>query len=204
LIIAFVLLAVVGCKKHSNENKKEEQRIENEYNLGVPISEIKLNYEKIRNASSVQEAKVIFNTFSHKEASAVWKYRLILVKESDKYTKEQNEVFDFCINRLSSVDLYSKLQTDEVQSIEEMIMLCFSESLGYKIFCTFDDIVIAKTVGGGGPSYCECSTESDWCGAFESGSNRSVCVAQSNCGGGVGCGTLWRYSCGGRCMIRMN
>lgn len=204
LYVPLVLLLITGCKKYQNETDKNEERIEDKYNLKSSNPNTKSNYEKLRNAGSAQEAKVIFNTLSTEEAAEVWKYRLVIVKESNEWTTEQNEIFDLCINDVLSSDFY---ETDffDFRPIEQNIKVVFSDSLAYKVFSTFEDIIIAKAsvIVGGISASCECSTESDWCGFGETGGNRSKCVAKQDCGGGRGCGTLWRYSCSGHCTIEM-
>lgn len=50
--------------------------------------------------------------------------------------------------------------------------------------------------GGGGGIPCECSTQSDWC------ADPGKCYStRCNIESSSGCGTFWKYSCGGKCAV---
>ncbi|HLU87828.1 MAG TPA: bacteriocin fulvocin C-related protein [Taishania sp.] len=205
LLLVCLATTLLGCEKFLGKRFEADKKIYEVCNFKSSTSVVKMNYEKIKNASSVQEAKVIFNAFTPEESAEVWKYRLLQIKENGKWSKEQYQLFDICINEILNANFFQSYPV-ELKEFELEIQKLFDEQTAYEIFCTFNDLKLNKSISEstGLSVSCECSTESDWCGVGETGRNRSKCVAKSGCGGGRGCGTLWRYSCSGNCMIRMD
>ncbi|MDI1234244.1 MAG: bacteriocin fulvocin C-related protein [bacterium] len=65
---------------------------------------------------------------------------------------------------------------------------------------------VGGTGGNGSPSQlpCTCSFVKDWCDFMNpSGSNTFYCKATNCAEVSLGCGTLWRYKCGGRCALKL-
>jgi hypothetical protein len=200
LTILFIGL-LIGCsKKEQNENKPNETNLKKSIYLNQTIHKVRMEIVQF----PMESQRVIFASKTPTEKSEIWKDKLYNNIKNSSFTKEQLNVL---------LELYQVI-TPELfmpNSKERIAFNDFNKKWMVKARSLFPYFVIKGIVtnlnddniidGPGNPNQnCNCSIESDWCS-----SSWKCSYPPDGCNSrALGCGTLWLYSCDGRCKYEFN
>lgn len=167
--------------------------------------ETKKNLATIQDKSSGQESRLIFSSLSSQEKSDVWRYHLQASKNNLNLSAQQQEFIDEII-AFTKPEFYdnSEKMTPQVRAFEKRAEALFDMETRIMILAdlrfTPQEIDNPGIQGKGQEALidCQCSLKDDWCGTLNF-TTLWQC-RPIKCKRGSGCGFLWGYLCGGRCV----
>lgn len=137
--------------------------------------------------------KVMYNSLSASEKLELWSKKFDIILNSRKLSSAQR-TFLIEIKGILNTNLFENSNTNKFDDrlIKQKAFELFGVDEAYNILST-----LRTETDLGEPQYfqptteCVCSIESSWCG--------NILCGQDICREGSGCGTLFLYTCDGKC-----
>lgn len=151
--------------------------------------------------------KAIYNALSHDAQLRLWHEQNAYYRDDANLTAEQRALvteIDGVIDRYFSKDSIAIFDS----LYKQRAMTVFGKKLAAEVIAdlginTPEQVAASVADRTFTPTTCECSTDSNWCAAFNPTSPFTYCNSTFSCDGTRGgCGTGWSYNCNGICTAQ--
>lgn len=157
----------------------------------------------------VEDERVLFNLFTAREKADLAIKHLDFCASYYRFTDVQNSVLTEIKSKLiSAYALENAEGSEEAGAIELDVNQYFSSLSEEQKMVVFNSMVLDEdgvqkmiaNTGASSVSGCDCSSSSSYCSS--SWGPTIKCDQAKKCGSSKwGCGTLWLYSCNGKCRL---